>query len=66
LIQAQKPPGKPLRRRTTQANARKSAVHSVVEHVLARQKGSLFIPTIGKARVRTNIGFLRVFCVDDL
>ena len=45
-------------RSIARANARKSAVRSAVEHVLARQKGpmALFIRTIGIARATTKIG----------
>ena len=57
-IHRKKPKGKPMPRRTAQANARKSAVRSAVEHVFARQKGpmGLFIRTIGLARATTKIG----------
>jgi transposase, IS5 family len=37
-IHRKKPKGKPMPRRTARANARNSAVRSVVEHVFARQK----------------------------
>src|SRR5277367_6801238 len=48
-IHRKQPMGRPMPRRTAQANARKSAVRAVVEHVLARQKGpmGLFICTNG-------------------
>jgi hypothetical protein len=57
-IHRKKPKGKPMPRRTAQANARKSAVRAAVEHVFARHKGpmGLFIRTIGLARATTKIG----------
>jgi transposase, IS5 family len=57
-IHRKKPPGKPMPRRTSRANAAKSRVRSYVEHVFARQKGpmALFIRTIGLARATTKIG----------
>ena len=57
-IHRKKPPGRPMPARTRQANARKSAVRSVVEHVFARQKGpmGLVVRTIGLARARVKIG----------
>ena len=44
--------------RTSKANARKSKVRALVEHVFAAQKGqmALFIRTIGVARAKTKIG----------
>jgi len=57
-IHRKKPPGRPMPARTRQANARKSAVRSAVEHVFARQKGpmGLVVRTIGLARARVKIG----------
>jgi len=57
-IHRKKPAGRPMPARTRQANARKSAVRSVVEHVFARQKGpmALVVRTIGIARARVKIG----------
>ena len=57
-IHRKKPPGRPMAARTRQANARKSAVRSAVEHVFARQKGpmALVVRTIGIARARVKIG----------
>ena len=57
-IHRKKPAGRPMPARTRQANARKSAVRSAVEHVFARQKGpmALVVRTIGIARARVKIG----------
>jgi IS5 family transposase len=57
-IHRKKPQGRPMAARTRRANARKSAVRSAVEHVFARQKGSmaLVVRTIGIARARVKIG----------
>ncbi|WP_368415086.1 IS5 family transposase [Falsiroseomonas sp.] len=57
-IHRKKPLGRPMPVRTRQANARKSAVRSAVEHVFARQKGpmGLMVRTIGIARARVKIG----------
>lgn len=57
-IHRKKPRGRPMASRTRQANARKSAVRSSVEHVFAYQKGpmGLLIRTIGMARARVKIG----------
>lgn len=57
-IHRKKPLGRPMPARTRQANARKSAVRSAVEHVFARQKGpmGLVVRTIGLARARVKIG----------
>ena len=57
-IRRKKPPGRLMLVRTRQANARKSAVRSAVEHVFARQKGpmALMVRTIGIARARVKIG----------
>jgi IS5 family transposase len=53
-----KPKGGPMAERTRRANARKSAVRSAVEHVLAHQKGlmALVVRTIGVARARVKTG----------
>jgi IS5 family transposase len=60
-IHRKKPPGRPMAAQTRRANARKSAVRSAVEHVFARQKGSmgLVVRTIGIARARVKIGLAR-------
>jgi IS5 family transposase len=49
-------------RRTARANARKSTVRPVVEHIYAQQKGptGLFVRTIGIARARTKIGIVNL------
>ena len=51
-IHRRKPQGKPMRRRTSRANAKKSAVRAHVEHPFAHQKGpmGLAIRTIPIAR----------------
>jgi len=51
-IHRRKPKGRPMPKRTAQANARKSAVRAHVEHPFAHQKGpmGLVIRTIGIAR----------------
>lgn len=48
--------------RTWRANARKSAVHSVVDHVFARQKGpmALVVRTISIARAQVRIGLAKL------
>ncbi len=57
-IHRKKPPGGRMPARTRQADARKSAVRSAVEHVFAPQKGpmALAVRTIGLARPRVKIG----------
>ena len=57
-IHRKKPPGRPMPERMRIANAQKSKVRSVVEHVFAHQKGSmgLIVRTIGIARARVKIG----------
>jgi IS5 family transposase len=57
-IHRKKPTGRPMPECTRQANARKSAVRSRIEHVFAEQKSrmGLFIRTIGIARARVKIG----------
>ena len=56
-IHRRKPPGRPMPRRTAQANAAKSAVRARVEHPFAHQKGvvGLVIRTIGIARARATL-----------
>jgi IS5 family transposase len=48
--------------RTRRANARKSAVRSAVEHVIAHQKDrmGLFVRTIGKVRAEAKIGLVNL------
>jgi len=57
-IHRKKPAGRPMPARTRQANARKSAVRSAVEHVFSRQKGAmgLVVRTIGLVRARVKVG----------
>jgi IS5 family transposase len=49
--------GKPMSRATARANARKSSIRAVVEHVFAHQKNKfgLFIRTIGLARAEAKL-----------
>jgi len=56
-IHVKKPKGKPMPKRTSRANARKSAVRSRVEHPFAVLKGPmrLMVRTIGKARAECTI-----------
>ena len=56
-IHRKKPRGKPMSRRTSKANARKSAVRAHVEHPFAHQKGAmgLVIRTIGLARAEATV-----------
>lgn len=56
-IHVKKPKGKPMSKRTSQANAKKSAVRSRVEHPFAVLKGPmrLMVRTIGKARAESTI-----------
>lgn len=56
-IHVKKPKGKPMSKRTSRANARKSAVRSRVEHPFAVLKGPmrLVVRTIGKARAESTI-----------
>ena len=56
-IHRKKPRGKPMPRRTAQANAAKSAVRAHVEHPFAHQKGAmgLVIRTIGLARAEATV-----------
>jgi IS5 family transposase len=56
-VHRKKPRGKPMSRRTSGANAKRSAVRARVEHVFARQKDQmgLFIRTIGIARAEAKI-----------
>jgi transposase, IS5 family len=57
-IHRKKPKGKPMPANIARANAAKSKVRAAVEHVFARQKGSmgLVVRTIGLARARVKIG----------
>ena len=57
-IHRKKPQGKPMPKRTSQANGRKSKVRAGVEHVFAHEKGpmGLVIRTIGLARAHVKIG----------
>ena len=57
-IHRRKPPGKPMARNTSRANAAKSKIRRAVEHPFAHQKGimGLVIRTVGKARAKTKIG----------
>jgi transposase, IS5 family len=57
-IHRKKPKGKPMPKRTAQANGRKSKVRATVEHVFAHQKGpmGLVVRTIGLARARVKVG----------
>jgi len=57
-IHRKKPKGKPMPKRTSQANAKKSAVRAKVEHVFAEQKHrmNLLVRTIGLARAEAKIG----------
>jgi len=56
-IHRRKPTGKPMPRATARANARKSSIRAVVEHVFAHQKNKfgLFIRTIGLARAEAKL-----------
>jgi transposase, IS5 family len=57
-IHRKKPKGRPMAARTRRANARKSAVRAMIEHVFAHQKGvmGLMVRTIGMARAQVKIG----------
>lgn len=57
-IHRKKPQGRPMPKRTSRANARKSSVRAHVEHVFAQQKDrmGLFVRTIGLARAELKIG----------
>jgi IS5 family transposase len=61
-IHRKKPPGKPMPERMQIANAQKSKVRSVIEHVFAHEKGpmGLFVRTIGIARARVKIGLVNI------
>jgi IS5 family transposase len=61
-IHRKKPQGRPMPERTRQANARKSAVRSKVEHVFAHQKGlmTIIVRTIGIARAKVKIGLVNL------
>jgi IS5 family transposase len=56
-VHRKKPRGKPMSKRTSGANARRSTVRARVEHVFARQKDQmgLFVRTIGIARAEAKI-----------
>src|SRR5699024_9315513 len=56
-IHRKKPRGRPMSRRTSRANGRKSVLRAKVEHVFAHQKDRmrLTIRTIGLARARATI-----------
>lgn len=57
-IHHKKPRGRPMSEAMSRANGRRSKVRAAVEHVFARQKGTmgLFVRTIGIARARAKIG----------
>lgn len=57
-IHHKKPKGRPMSERIARANGRRSKIRAFVEHVFARQKGTmkLFVRTIGITRARTKIG----------
>ena len=61
-IHRKKPKGKPMPANIARANATKSKVRAAVEHVFARQKGSmgLFVRTIGIARATVKIGLANI------
>ena len=56
-IHRRKPKGKPMPKNTARANAKKSSIRAVVEHVFAHQKNrfGLFIRTIGLARAEAKL-----------
>ena len=56
-IHRRKPAGKPMPRATARANAKKSSIRAVVEHVFAHQKTrfGLFIRTIGLKRAEAKL-----------
>lgn len=56
-IHRKKPQGRPISKRTSKANSRKSVVRSKVEHVFGHQKDrmGLIIRTIGLARAKAAI-----------
>jgi IS5 family transposase len=61
-IHRKKPQGKPMPVNVARANGRKSKVRAAVEHVFARQKGSmaLIVRTIGLARATVKIGLANI------
>ena len=68
-VHRKKPRGKPMPRRTSGANAKRSAVRARVEHVFARQKDQmgLFVRTIGIARAEAKITLANlVYNIDRL
>ncbi len=56
-VHRKKPRGKPMSKRASGANAKRSAVRARVEHVFARQKDQmrLFVRTIGIAHAEAKI-----------
>ena len=62
MFARRRPKGKPMSEVTSRANNRRSKIRSAVEHVFARQKGSmkLFVRTIGIARATTKIGMVNL------
>jgi len=56
-IHRRKPTGKPMRRHTARANAKKLVIRAAVAHVFAQQKTrySLFIRTFGRARAEAKL-----------
>ena len=68
-VHRKKPKGKPMSRRASGANAKRSTVRARVEHVFARQKDQmgLFIRTIGIARAEAKITLANlVYNIDRL
>ena len=63
-IHRKKPQGRAMPKRTSRANAKKSAVRAHVEHVFAEQKDpmDLFLRTIGLARAELKIGMANLVC----
>lgn len=61
-IHRKKPWGRPMPRRTSRANAVKSAVRSAVEHMFARQKGpiAMFVRTMNIARAATKLSLVNL------
>jgi IS5 family transposase len=61
-VHRKKPRGKPMSKRTSGANARRSTVRARVEHVFARQKDQmgLFIRTIGIGRAEAKIALANI------
>ncbi len=68
-VHRKKPRGRPMSKRTSGANAKRSAVRARVEHVFARQKDQigLFVRTIGIARAEAKITLANlVYNIDRL